>query len=71
MFSHTGRGVVFDAAVVALILTATQAAPAYAYVDPGSVSIVITAILGAIAAVGYTVRSYFSRLKQFFSRKKR
>ena len=64
------KGVSLDAIVVALILTATQAAPAYAYVDPGSVSIVITAILGAIAAVGYTVRSYFSRLKQFFSRKK-
>ncbi|HEX5776271.1 MAG TPA: hypothetical protein VFX95_06290 [Caulobacteraceae bacterium] len=70
MFSNNRRRVAIDAAAVALILTATQAAPAYAYVDPGSVSIVITAILGGIAAVGYTLRSYFSRLKQFFSRKK-
>ncbi len=37
--------------------------PAYAYVDPGSLSIVIAATLGAIAAIGYTARLYWERFK--------
>lgn len=56
--------------VATVILAATQVRPAYAYVDPGSISVVVTAILGGIAAVGYTARAYLARVKQFFSRKK-
>jgi hypothetical protein len=44
--------------------------PAYAYVDPGSLSIVITAILGAIAAISYTARLYWDRFKSFLARVK-
>lgn len=39
-----------------------------AYVDPGSASILVTAILGGIAAVGYTTRLYWERLKGLFRR---
>lgn len=42
---------------------------AHAYVDPGSGSVIVTAILGAIGAVGYTFRKYFYRLRRLFSRK--
>ena len=41
---------------------------AHAYIDPGSGSVIMTAILGAIAAVGYTIRKYFYKIKRFFSK---
>jgi hypothetical protein len=44
------------------------ATPAHAYMDPGSMSIIITAILGGIAAVGYTARLYWGRFKGFLAR---
>jgi hypothetical protein len=59
-----------DTAVVAGLFFLTQVEPAYAYVDPGSISVVITAILGSIAAVGYSARMYFSRIKDFFKKSK-
>lgn len=37
---------------------------AYAYVDPGSGSVIVTTILGLIAAIGYTFRKYFYKLKR-------
>jgi hypothetical protein len=40
--------------------------PSHAYVDPGSASIAITAILGGIAAIGYTARLYWERFKSLF-----
>lgn len=39
---------------------------AHAYVDPGSGSIIVTTVLGLIAAVGYTFRKYFYKIKHFF-----
>ena len=42
--------------------------PSYAYVDPGSVSIIITAILGALAMAGYWVRLYWDRFISLFRR---
>ena len=36
---------------------------AHAYVDPGSAGFVITSVLGFLAAGGYIVRGYLSRLK--------
>ena len=43
---------------------------AMAYVDPGSGSVIVTTILGLIAAVGYTFRKFFYRLKRMISGKK-
>ena len=43
---------------------------AYAYVDPGSGSVIVTTILGLIAAVGYTLRKYFYKIKRLFTGKK-
>ena len=39
-------------------------APAYAYIDPGSGTIIVTTVLGLIAAVGFTFRKFFYRLKR-------
>ncbi len=49
---------------VALLLSTTAA---HAYVDPGSGSVIITTILGVFAAIGYTFRKYFYRLKHAIS----
>ena len=37
---------------------------AHAYVDPGSAGFIIVSILSFLAAIGYVVRAYFSRLKE-------
>ena len=48
------------AAVFACLLSPGEA---HAYVDPGSAGFVVTAVLGFLAAFGYTVRAYLHRLK--------
>ncbi|MCG7394513.1 hypothetical protein MHY87_16535 [Microvirga sp. ACRRW] len=58
-------------AVLAGILLVAQAQSAQAYVDPGSASIIVTAILGAFAAVGYTARLYVAKVKNFFKKDKK
>jgi hypothetical protein len=45
-------------------------APAHAYVDPGTGSVITTAILGLFAAVAYTFRKYMYRIKDFLSGRK-
>jgi len=53
------------------VFTAFIAPPAYAYVDPGTASIAIQAIIGAIAAGGIFFRHKISLITQFFRRKAR
>jgi len=43
---------------------------AFAYVDPGSGSVIVTTILGLIAAIGYTFRKYFYKLKRMIRGRK-
>jgi len=42
---------------------------AFAYVDPGSGSVIVTTILGILGAIGYTFRKQFYRLRRVFGRK--
>lgn len=51
-----------------LLSCITLPGTAHAYVDPGSGSVIVTAILGALGAVAYTFRKYFYKLKRLFSR---
>lgn len=44
--------------------------PAYAYIDPGTGSVITTTILGFLGAVAYTTRKYFYRIGDFFSGRK-
>lgn len=57
--------------ILGAMFLVTLTRPSYAYVDPGSASIVITAVLGGIAALGYTVRLYWQRFKGLFKRDRR
>ena len=41
----------------------------YAYLDPGSGSALITAIFSFFAAIVYTAKKYFYKIKHFFKKK--
>jgi hypothetical protein len=45
------------------LFTAALATPAYAYLDPGTGSIVVQAIIGGIAVASTTVSVFWSRIK--------
>ena len=42
----------------------------YAYIDPGTGTIILQAIVGAIAAGIVTIKLYWYKLKAFFTKKK-
>ena len=44
---------------------------AYAYIDPGTGSIILQALIGGIAAAGMVISVYWSKIKSFFSKKKK
>ena len=41
---------------------------AYAYLDPGTGSLVIQVIIGALVGIGITLKIYWYKLKEKFSR---
>jgi len=45
--------------------------PAHAYLDPGTISIVLQAILATIAAVAATYRLWLFKFKSFFGKIKK
>jgi hypothetical protein len=45
-------------------------APASAYIDPGSGSIIFQAVVGGAMAIGLTVKVFWRRITTFFSRKR-
>lgn len=49
---------------------ATVSSPAYAYLDAGTGSIMIQAIIGAVASAMLFGRVYLAKAKAFFSRSK-
>jgi hypothetical protein len=49
---------VIDSCVVVTVFTVISTRPAYAYLDPGSASLIIQGIIGTIAAAGFVFRSY-------------
>jgi hypothetical protein len=44
---------------------------AYAYLDPGSGSIIIQAIIGALAGAAITLKIYWHKIKEKFTRSKK
>ncbi|WP_193370458.1 hypothetical protein [Pelagibius marinus] len=48
------------------LLTSTQ--DAYAYLDPGTASLILQGIIGGIAAAAAVAAAYWLRVKHFFSR---
>ena len=45
--------------------------PAYGYIDPGTGSLIIQGVLGAIAAIGVTMKIYWHKLVVLFSPRKK
>lgn len=43
--------------------------PAFAYIDPGTGSAIISAIIGFCVAFGIVIKSYFYKIKSFFKDK--
>ena len=58
--------------LIALVLVAclSIASPAYAYLDPGTGSMLISAVLGVAAAVALAVKMFWYRLVGFFRGKR-
>ena len=45
--------------------------PAFAYIDPGSGSAIMSLIIGFFVALGLTVKTYWYKLKALFTRQTR
>lgn len=45
------------------------AAPAWAYLDPGTGSYVFQMVVATVISVGFLVRTYWHRLRAFFTRR--
>ena len=54
--------------VLIVLIFSMSALPSYGYIDPGTGSLIIQSIIGAIAAIGVTLKLYWHKLKLFFSR---
>ena len=49
------------------LVVISVSSPAYGYIDPGTGSLIIQGIIGAIAAVGVTLKIYWHKIKVFAS----
>jgi len=63
MFSMIKLSLIPIASVI-LLFTGATISDAYAYIDPGSGSIIIQAIVGALVGVGITIRIYWYKIKE-------
>lgn len=54
--------------VLVIVMSLTFAVPAYAYLDPGSGSIILQGIIAAIAGGLAAAKLYWSKLKNFYRR---
>lgn len=54
-------------AIISLFLPSIIISDAYAYLDPGTGSVVIQAIIGALVGVGITWKLYWQKIKFKFS----
>ncbi len=50
-----------DLSIVLVAITLISIRPAYAYLDPGTGSLIIQGIIGTIAAAGFFFRSYLHK----------
>jgi hypothetical protein len=42
---------------------------AYAYIEPGTVTIIVQALIGAMVGVGITLKIYWYKIKEKFAKK--
>jgi len=55
---------------IVIILLSLWIQPAIAYIDPGSGSAIMSAIIGLLVAIGLVIKTYWFKLKSFFIGKK-
>lgn len=68
---RSGRGDAAFTLLVALLLSMIVVAPANAYLDPGSGSIIFQAVIGAALGISLALKVYWRRVVAFFQRKDR
>lgn len=56
--------------VVVLLAFLSTASPAYAYLDPGTGSMLVSAVIGVAAAVGLALKMFWYRLVGLFRSKR-
>ncbi len=56
--------------VYLLLIAALWVPPAMAYIDPGSGSAIMSAVIGFFVAVGLAVKTYWYKIKSLFTGKK-
>jgi hypothetical protein len=54
---------------IPVTVIALWAAPAMAYLDPGSGSAIMSAIIGLFVAIGLTIKTYWYKFKSLFKGK--
>ena len=45
--------------------------PAQAYLDPGTGSMILQMVIGGVLVAGYTIKTYWRRIRNFFRSRKR
>ena len=63
-FDAGGRAALVGAAVLLLVAPP----PAFAYLDPSTGSMVVSAIVGIFASIALAVKTYWYKIKGFFKR---
>jgi len=53
-----------------IVLISLWVSPAMAYIDPGSGSAIMSAIIGFFVAISLTIKTYWYKIMSLFSRKK-
>jgi hypothetical protein len=56
--------------LASLFVLLASTAPSYAYLDPGTGSLLLQSAIAGIAAAGATIGLYWQRVKLLFSRKR-
>ena len=56
--------------VLSPVAALTVIGPAHAYIDPGTGSLILQSIIGAIAAGLVTIKIYWQKIRAFFSSRK-
>ena len=54
-----------------LIMILITPKTAFAYIDPGTASALISLIIGFFVAIGVVIRKYWYKAKKFFTKKKK
>jgi len=57
---------IFSPLTLSFLITMSFATPAYAYLDPGTGSIILQGIIASIAMISLTAKMYWYKLTSFF-----